>query len=662
MEMSPYQEFIFYRTYSRWMDEKKRRETWPETHDRYFSFMEKKYGEKIPKKVFTKCRSNVLNLDVMPSMRALWGAGPALEANNIIGYNCCSLVVKDLQSFVEIFYILMCGTGVGFSVEKEFITQLPVILNQTGDFVGVHVVGDSREGWANALKAGLHAWFDGKDIEFDTSKVRPRGARLKTMGGRASGPEPLVKMLAFVKAIVLAAQGRQLTDVECLDVSNHIADAVVVGGVRRSSEISFSDLGSDGMRHAKDVPIPSQRWMSNNSAIYFGRPDMITFMKEWTALAASGTGERGIFNVKAAAEASPRRVGKKLGFEWEEFWKYLRTNPCGEIMLMALLGQFCNLTTVIVRAGDTFDDLVEKVTSAVWMGAMQAALTDFPFIRPSFKQACDEERLLGVSLSGQMDNPKLLTAERLHDLRMIAIKVCRKACKALGINMSAAITCGKPDGTNSQFVNSASGCHLRWSHYGLRRVRISSTDPLFRMMRAQGIVFTPENGQGPEAVTDRRLELIKKGRAVDEANVLVPDWSEDQVMTWVCAFPFMSPPGSKTRHDMTAIEQLEWYLKLKKNWCEHNQSMTVYVKDDEWLKVGSWVWEHFDEIVGITFLPHEGGQYKQPPYEEITAEEYRRQRDQFPKIDFTKLSQFEEDDQTTGAQQYACVGNSCELP
>jgi ribonucleoside-triphosphate reductase len=662
MQLDPYQEFIFYRTYSRWIEEKKRRETWPETHERYFSFMEEKFGDKVPKKVFTKCRENVLNLDVMGSMRALWAAGPALDANNITGYNCCSMVIKDLQSFVELFYILMCGTGVGFSVENQFIKQLPSVKAQTGEFVGVHVVGDSREGWANALKAGLEAWFDGKDIEFDVSKVRPRGARLKTMGGRASGPAPLLKMLEQVKAIVLDNQGSQLRDIDCLDIGNHIADAVVVGGVRRSSEISFSDLDSDLMRHAKDFPIPNQRFMSNNSVTYNGRPDMLTFMREWTALAASGSGERGIFNVQAASEACARRAVKKLGIEWEEFWKYLRTNPCGEILLMALLGEFCNLSTVVIRAGDTFDDLVEKVTSAVWLGAMQSALTNFPYIRPSFKQVCEEERLLGVSLSGQMDNPDLLTDERLHDLKLIAIKVAKKASKALGINMSAAITCGKPDGTNSQFVNSASGAHRRWSDYYLRRVRVSATDPLFKMMRAQGVQFTPENGQGPRAVIDRRLELITKGRTLEESRVLVPDWTEDQVMTWVCAFPIMSPPGAKTRKDESALDQLEWYLKLKRNWCEHNQSMTVYVKDDEWLKVGSWVWEHFDEIVGITFLPFDGGKYEQAPYEEITGEEYRRLKNAFPKIDYSQLYQFEEDDNTTGAQQYACTGNSCELP
>lgn len=662
MELSPYQEFIFYRTYSRWMDEKKRRETWPETHDRYFSFMEKKFSERIPKKVFTKCRSNVLSLDVMPSMRALWGAGPALEANNIIGYNCCAMVIKDLRSFVELFYILMCGTGVGFSVENQFIKQLPVILNQTGQFVGVHVVGDSREGWANALRAGLEAWFDGKDIEFDVSKVRARGARLKTMGGRASGPGPLIKMLDNVKKIIVEHQGKQLRDIDCLDIGNFIADAVVVGGVRRSSEISFSDLDSDLMRHAKDFPIPTHRYMSNNSVAYNGRPDMITFMKEWTTLAASGSGERGIFNIKAAAEACKRRMAAKCGMSWEEFAQFLRTNPCGEILLQALLGEFCNLTTVIIRAGDTFDDLVEKVTSAVWMGAMQSALTDFPFIRPSFKAVCEEERLLGVSLSGQMDNPELLTKERLHDLKMVAIKVARKASKALGINMSAAITCGKPDGTNSQFVDSASGMHTRYADFYLRRVRVSATDPLFRMMRAQGVKFIPENGQDQEFVKARQAELLEKGHTPEEVAILAPDWNEDQVMTWVCAFPIASPKGCKTRHDMGALAQLEWYLKLKRHWCEHNQSATIYVKDDEWLKVGTWVWEHFDEITGITFLPFDGGNYKQAPYEEITLSQYAQFVSESPQIDYTKLADFEEDDQTTGAQQYACVGNSCELP
>lgn len=663
IEMSQAQEFIFVSKYARWVDALQRRETYEEAVDRYFNFFESKFGDKVPKKVFQRCRHQVGAMGTMPSMRAFWTAGPALEQNHICGYNCCALVIKDLPSFDEMFYILMCGTGVGFSVESRFIEQLPDVVPYTGVHVGTHVVGDSREGWATSLRVGIETWFAGKDLEFDYSEVErghPRGARLKTMGGRASGPEPLRRLHNNIKDIIIRAAGRKLKSDECLDICNHIGAVTEVGGIRRAAEISFSDLMDEIMRHAKDAPIPPHRWQSNNSAVYFGRPDMITFMREWTALAASGTGERGIFNVKAAIGASIRRAVDKLGFTWEEFGQYLRTNPCGEILLMALLGEFCNLTEVVIRAEDTFADLVEKVKSAVWLGAMQSCLTDFPYIRPSFKQVCDEERLLGVSLTGQMDNPKLLTPERLQDLKDVAIRECRKASKALGINMSAAITTGKPSGTVSQLVNCASGCHPRYARYYIRRYRLNGVDPLFKMLRSQGLKFCPENGQGPADVEARRSALVAKGRTMEEASVLVPDWSEDQVMTWVCAFPEKAPAKAVIRDDVTAIDQLEWYLKVKQNWCEHNQSMTVYVRDTEWLKVGTWVWEHFDEITGISFLPYEEPKYDQLPYEEITKEQYEKMVQEFPKLDYSQLKYFEDDDNTTGGHILACAAGGCE--
>ncbi len=652
MKLTPAQEFIFYRTYSRWQDSLNRRETWQETVDRYFNFFLGKYKEAVPNKVWKLTYDAVLAMEVMPSMRALWAAGPALEQNNIIGYNCCALVFKDLQAVVELFYILMCGTGVGFSVEKQYISQMPPVATWTGEGAGIHIVGDSREGWANSLKAGLDAWFSGKDIEFDYTQVRPRGARLKTMGGRASGPDPLKKLHSFVRNILINAQGRQLTSIEWLDIGNMIGEVVVVGGVRRASEITFSDLDDEAIRHAKDFPIPPHRYMSNNSAVYNGKPDLITFMKEWTALAASGSGERGIFNLKAAMQASDRRKPSE----------HFRTNPCGEINLRADMGEFCNLSEVVIRSKDTFLTLAEKVKSAVWLGAMQACLTDFPFIRPSFSKICEEERLLGVSLTGQMDNYKLLTSDRLADLKEIAIKECRQACKALGINMSAAITTGKPSGTVSQLVNCASGAHPRFAKYYIRRYRISATDPLYKMMKAQGVPFLPENGQGPEDVEIARKAMVAKGRSPSEAKILIPDWSEDQVLTWVVSFPECAPAKALTRHDVTAIEQLEWYLNIKNNWTEHNQSITVYVRDDEWLKVGSWVYDHFDDISGISFLPYDGGEYKQAPYEELTMNEWTALNQSFPKIDYSQLSQFEQDDFTTGAQLYACSSGNCELP
>lgn len=658
MDITPAQEFVITNKYVRWIDDKKRRETWPEAVGRYIDFFQKKFGEKVPKRVFEQCRENFTNMGAMGSMRALWTAGDALERDHISAYNCCYLPIRDLRSFAEAFYILMCGTGVGFSVEKEYIDQLPAVKRQTGEHLGVHVIADSKEGWADTLLLGLETWFDGKDIDFDPSRCRAAGARLKTMGGRASGPTPLLRTLERVKKIILAAQGRQLTDVECLDVSNHVAEAVVVGGVRRSSQISFSDLDSDGMRHAKDHPIPPHRGMSNNSAVYLKRPTAEVFLREWTALVASGTGERGIFNVQAAKNACERRA-EVWGKAWEKKGWTLRTNPCGEILLLPY--SFCNLSEIVVRADDTFADLIEKAKSAVWMGAMQSALTDFKYIRPAFKENCEKERLLGISLTGQMDNPKLLTAQRLSDLKEIVFKEAKKASKALGINLSAAITCGKPSGTVSQAVNCASGAHARFAEWYLRRFRVATVDPVYRMFRDQGVSLFPEVGQRKQDVMAKRKEFIAAGRSKEEAEILAPDWTEESVRTWVFEVPEKAPAKAVTRHDVTALDQLEWYLKLKKNWCEHNQSMTVYVRMDEWMKVGAWVYDHFDDVTGITFLPFEGGHYELAPYEEITEAEYEKRLKAFPKLDYSQLAKYEEDDNTTGAQQFACGPGGCEL-
>lgn len=662
MKLSPLQEFVFYRTYSRWNDALERRETWEEAVDRYFNYFKSKFGDKVPKKVWIKAHENVLNMGTMPSMRAFWTAGPALDATNVAGYNCSYLTFKDLFSPCELFYILMCGAGAGFSVEKEFTGRMPSVAQQTGAGKGVHIVADNKEGWADSLKAGLETWFSGQDVEFDYSQIRPRGSRLKTMGGRASGPEPLKELHVFVKDIVLKAQGRQLKTIEWLDIGNKIAEVVVVGGVRRSSEITFSDLDDSDIRDAKDFSkgaFPIHRHMSNNSAVYNGTPDMITFMKEWTALAASGSGERGIFNTKTALLGAPRR--KDVG--------HFRTNPCGEIHLRD--SEFCNLSEVVIRKGDTFAVLVEKVKTAVWLGVMQSCLTDFPYIRPEFKLNCDEERLLGVSLTGQMDNPKLMTENRLADLKEVAIAECRKACKAFEVNMSVAITTGKPSGTVSQLVDSASGCHPRFAKHYIRRVRISANDPLCRMMRDSGVPATPENGQGPKDynVEGKRAALNesrkKFGMALadeSELKILVPEWDESRVNTWVFSFPEKAPEGAVTKDDMTAIDQLEYYKKVRLNWCEHNQSITVYVRDNEWLEVGSWVYKNFDIISGVSFLPFDGGKYEQAPYEEITEKQYEALKKKFPTIDYAKLSQYEKEDNTTGAQALACSANGCEMP
>lgn len=621
--MNDAQQFIFISRYARWIEEEGRREnSWQETTGRYFGFFKNKLGDKVPNKIWNLTEKYVNEMGVMPSMRSIWGAGKALEGNHIIGYNCCYLPFVDLRAPVELFYILMCGTGVGFSVEKQYIDQIPAVPQQTAMGYGVHVVEDSREGWATSLDAQLKAYWQGQDIQFDYSKIRPRGARLKTMGGRASGPEPLIRLHDFVRDMVFKAQGRKLTSLEWLDIGNVIGDVVVVGGVRRSSEINFSDLDDELIRHAKEgVNFPPYRYNSNNSAVYHWKPDAITFMKEWAALAASGRGERGFFNLKAIESHFPARR------KWNS---NIRTNPCGEILLRPF--QFCNLTEVVVRDTDDFDALVNKVKAAVWLGAMQSTLTDFKFIRAQFKINCEEERLLGVSLTGQMDNPALMSAEKLEILKKYAIKETKKACAALGINMSASITCGKPSGTVSQLLNCASGCHPRYSKYYIRRYRIAATDPLFKMMKDQGVEFTPENGQTPE-----------------------------NAYTWVCSFPVKSPDNCITREDVDAIGQLEWYLKVQDSWCEHNQSITIYVKDEEWLRVGAWVYDNFDKISAVSFLPWDNGQYSQPPFQEISKQEYEKLVKKFPKIDYTKLSQYEMEDNTEGSKTLACQGGYCEI-
>ncbi len=652
--MQPSQEFVYMRTYSRWLPEQNRRElSWSETVDRYLGYMKGRYSDKVPAKVWSKIEKHMKALGVVGSMRATWTAGPALDDNHISAYNCAYLAYSDVRAIAEHLFILMHGTGVGFSTEHEFIDQLPVVANQTSAGLGIHVVQDSKEGWAESLLAGLNAWYAGNDLEFDYSQVRPRGARLKKFGGRASGPDPLKKLLDFTRDIILKAQGRKLSSLELLDIGNMIGEVVVVGGVRRSAEINFSDLNDAAIREAKVPPFPVHRYMSNNSAVYREKPSVVEFMKEWTALAASGSGERGIFNVYALekhfAKHAPRR----------EFRDSIRTNPCGEIGLRSF--EFCNLSEVVVRAEDDFDALVEKVEAAVWLGTMQAGLTDFKWLRPEWKKNCEEEALLGVSLTGQMDNVRLMTDEKVDILKAYAIKVNKKAATALGINVSTAITTGKPSGTVSQLALCGSGAHPWYDPYYIRRYRISATDPIFRMMRDQGFKFVPENGQGPDATESKRKDMLAEGYSQAQIDVLVPEWSEASVNTWVVEFPTKAPEGAITRHDMDCIAQLEWYLKLIRHWCEHNQSITVYVKDEEWLKVGAWVYDHFDELVGVSFLPHSGGIYSLAPYETITKEQYEEMLKAQPHLNWTALPRYELEDVTEGAKTLACTGNACEL-
>ena len=615
-------EFIYKRTYSRWIEQEGRREEWPETIERFIDFLISKRGKNIPEKTIRKIRKYMTEFAVMPSMRFLWSSGPAAEKDNTVIYNCSFAKLNCVEAFAECLHILMCGTGFGFSVEAEEVEKLPSIPEiKSGKDIARVVIEDSREGWADSVKILMNSLYEGQNLYFDYSQLRPEGARLSTMGGRSSGPQPLIKLHDFLRETMHNAQGRKLTTLECHDIANQIAEIVVAGGVRRSSQISLSDLDDEDMRHAKDWPFPIRRAMANNSAIYRDQPTAADFLVEWGVLAKSGSGERGIFNLKSAQNQAPSRRYAPL---------IQGTNPCGEIMLRDM--EFCNLSEVVVREDDDLDTLLDKVETATWLGVLQSTFTDFPYLRKEWSKNCSVERLLGVSLTGQMDNPSLMNSEVLKALKSRVIRISRKASTALGVNMPVATTCVKPSGTVSQLVDSASGCHPRYSQYYIRRYRISATDPLFKMLKAQGVPCQPENGQDAETAT-----------------------------TWVFEFPVKSPDGCLTRKDVTAMEQLKHYKNLQLNWCEHNASMTVYVKEDEWFEVGNWVYKNWDIINGVSFLPYDGGHYELAPYEEIDHYTYESLIKKFPDINYDELSQYELEDETQGSHEYACVGDKCDI-
>jgi ribonucleoside-triphosphate reductase len=614
-------EFIYKRTYSRWLDGEGRREDWPETIERFISFIILKNPD-IPEKTVNKIRNYMTQFAVMPSMRFLWAAGPAASFDNTCIYNCAFGKINSVEAFAECLYILMCGTGFGFSVEQEEVMKLPEVPEiKSGQAFAKVLIDDSKAGWADSVQTLMESLYNGQNLYFDYSAIRPEGARLNTMGGRASGPQPLVKLHDFIRETMHNAQGRKLTTLEAHDICNQIAEIVVVGGVRRSSQISLSDLDDKDMRHAKEWPFPIKRAMANNSAVFREKPSAAEFLKEWASLALSGTGERGIFNLNAAQSRAPSRRYAPL---------IQGTNPCGEIMLRDM--QFCNLSEVVIREDDDLDSLLDKVETATWLGVIQATFTDFPYLRKEWKRNCDVERLLGVSLTGQMDNPSVLTSDCLKALKSRVLRISRKAAKLLGINVPTATTCVKPSGTVSQLVDSASGVHPRYSKYYIRRYRIAARDPLFKLMKDAGIKCNPEVGQQKSNAT-----------------------------TWVLEFPVKSPEGCMTRKDVSALDQLSHYKNLQHNWCEHNASMTVYVRDDEWFEVGNWVYKNWDIINGVSFLPYDGGKYKLAPYEEIDARTYERLIKKLPVIDYTQLSQYEMDDNTQGKAEYACVGDKCEI-
>jgi len=604
-------EFIYYRTYSRWLPEEKRRETWIETVERYVSFMKKRLGDKITEAKYGEIKKAILNQEAMPSMRLMWTAGEAAKATNVAIYNCAYIAPKSLNDFAEVMYLLMCGTGVGFSVENRNVQQLPIVKTQSGQNVPTHVIGDSKEGWGKALTLGLKTWYEGKDIEFDYSKIRPSGTRLKTMGGISSGPSPLKSLLNFAKKAVLKNQGRRLSSLDVYDIVCKIGQLVEMGGVRRSALISLSDLEDENMRSAKTgyyyITHP-QRSMANNSVVYNKKPTAAEFLEEWLSLAKSGTGERGIFNRGGLKEQMPER-------RWKSFKRYVLTagtNPCGEITLRDK--EFCNLTEIVARANDTEKTLMKKAEIAAILGTYQATLTDFPFISKKWKQNCEEERLLGVSITGQWDSPAVRNPKCLKKIYEKVLETNREYSKKLNIKPSLSVTSIKPSGTVSLLVNAAPGMHPRHSPYYIRRVRISAEDPLCKMLKEQKVPYHPEVGQ-----------------------------TETSATTFVFDFPVKAPERSVFKKDLDAITQIQYWRTVKENYTEHNPSVTILVGDDEWIKVANWVYENWDIIGGLTFLPRNETVYQLAPFEEISKEEYEKLVDDFPKIDYSQILTYEKE-------------------
>jgi len=618
------QTYIHLSRYARWLDTENRRETWEETVRRYCNFFEERFPELYPTE---KVYNSITNLRTMPSMRALMTAGPALDKDEMAGFNCSYIAVDHIRAFDEILYILMCGTGVGFSVERQMIAELPTVAETLHQSDTLITVRDSKIGWASAFRELISLLYNGQIPTWDMSKIRPAGAKLKTFGGRASGPRPLADLFEFAVNLFRHAAGRKLNSVECHDLVCKIADIVVVGGVRRSALISLSNLSDDRMRVAKSGQWwvnNGQRALANNSAAYTEKPDMEIFLDEWTALVKSKSGERGIFNRVAAKK-------KALEFGRRDADYDFGTNPCGEIILRP--SGLCNLTEVVIRAGDTLDELMDKVEIATVMGTFQSTLTNYRYVRSVWRKNAEEERLLGVSMTGIMDHdilskPTPEAAAWLDALRAHAVATNKIWADKLGIKQSAAITTVKPSGTVSQLVDSASGIHPRYSEYYIRTVRADKKDPLAKFMR------------------ERQFPV--------EDCVMKPGSTD------VFSFPVKAPAHAVFRNEMTAIQQLEHYLMFKKHWCEHNPSITVYVRENEWLAVGDWVYNNFDDVGGVSFLPHTDHSYRQAPYQECTEATYTAYADIMPTVDWKDLALFELEDATTGTKELACTAGACE--
>ncbi|MCP5098386.1 MAG: recombinase [Chloroflexi bacterium] len=618
------QKFQFYDKYSRFNYDLGRRETWIETVNRATEYLKEISEYRLPAEVYERIRQGILTMKVMPSMRLLAMAGPAARRNNIAIYNCSYMPVDSLDSFVEALIISMSGCGVGYSVERKYVEQFPRIARQSGKPASTFVVPDSSEGWAQSLRAGLEAWFYGKDVTFDYSLVRLAGAALRVKGGRASGPEPLRKMLDFARTRILARQGGFIRPLDAHDMMCAVGDAAVSGGVRRTAMISLFDYDDREMRTSKDGDFwrnNGQRSNANNSAVWperdLSQAEITRFVLD---MVESGRGEPGIFNRKAAIANRPeRRVAAEFG-----------TNPCGEILLRPY--QFCNLTSAIARADDTLESLQDKVELAAIIGTIQSMATMFPGLRDKWKQNCIEERLVGVDLNGQMDSPAAQDSENMRILRETAVSANRHYAEILGVNQSASVTCVKPSGNSSQLVNSSSGIHTRWAPYYIRNVRVGAHTPVLKVLQDAGVPVDPENGQ-----------------TIETAN------------TWVVHFPVKAPESAQTRNDRSALEQCAYWLQNKTNYTEHNPSVTITYQQDEVLDIIRWIWEHQDKVGGMAFLPAFDAQYDQMPYIEIDQQQYEKMAAEFPQIDFSKIYRYEEEDLTTAAQEFACLAGGCDV-
>lgn len=634
-------EFVYLRSYAKWIPQEGRRETWIETVDRYVDFMRENLGKKLTEKEYAEVRAGILKQEVMPSMRLMQFAGEPAKKCNTCAYNCTFTAPTKLEDFAEIMYLSMQGCGVGFAVESQNIEQLPQIARQSGEKISKYTIADSKEGWCDSLTLGLKTWYSGKDISFDYSQIRPAGARLKTMGGKASGPEPLKSLLSFARERIFSRQGRRLRPIDAHDIICKIGECVVAGGVRRTAMISISDLDDVEMRDAKKGQFfmtDPHRAVANNSAAYEQKPTSTELMEEWVALMKSGSGERGIFNRGGLANTLPKRrveYFKSVGFLGEDgvVRGSIGMNPCAEIILQSK--QFCNLSEVIARADDTEASLLRKARLAALLGTYQSSLTKFNYISKEWTNHNKAERLLGVSITGQWDSPAVRQPEVMRKVRDAAIKANIAYAKRFGIERSNAVTAVKPSGTVSQTFNCASGIHPRHAPYYIRRVRISATDSLFKLLRDQGVPYYPEVGQ-----------------LMGEAN------------TYVFEFPVKAPDQSKEarfKDDFSALEQLEYWKRVKLNYTEHNPSATISVSEDEWIGVVDWLQKNWDIIGGLSFLPRTNHVYRLAPYEEITKEEYEECMNRFPRVDYSKLIAYERQDETEMKKELACAGGTCEI-